>query len=103
MMKILNNQIVGKPLTLECGATVVRGITSKVDIVWSSNGVEIKRIEGINLSSVANNSKLVQFTDIYTILKLSTSDEDRSFQCNILIGSGLPVNVTDSIILNVTG
>ena len=42
----LNIQTVGQSLTLECTVTAVRGITSRVDIIWSRNGRELERIEG---------------------------------------------------------
>ena len=102
-MKILNNQMVGQPLTLECSITAVRGITSRVDVVWSSDGLEIRRIEGVNFSSVVNNSEIVHFSDFYIIPQLSTSEEDKSYHCKVVIGSNFQVEVTESISLNVTG
>ena len=100
IMKILNNQTVGQSLTLECTITTVRGITSRVDVLWISNGLEIKRIDGVNFS---NNSELVQFTDFYTIPQLTTADENKIYQCEVFINAELPVKDTESISLNVTG
>ena len=102
-MKILSDQTVGQPLTLECSVTTVKGITSRVDIVWSSNGLEIKRTEGVNFRSVSNNSELVQFTDFYIIPQLSTSEEDETYFCKVLINSDFEVENTQSTSLNVTG
>ena len=96
-----NNQTVGQSLTLESTITTVRGITSRVDIVWSSNGSELKRIEGHNFSSVANDS--VMYTEFYTIPQLSTSDEGRVFMCDVFIDTTSPVMATDNVTLNVTG
>ena len=95
------NQTVGQPLTLESTITTIRGITSRVDIVWSSNGSELKRIEGLNYSSIANDS--VIYTEFYTIPQLSTLDEGRIFMCDVLINTTSPVMATDSVTLNVTG
>ena len=89
----------GQSLTLESTITTVRGITSRVDIVWSSNGSELKRIEGLNHSSIANDS--VIYTDFYTIPQLSTLDEGRTLMCNVFINTISPTN--DNITLNVTG
>ena len=100
-MSILNDQIVGQSLMLECFVSAVRGITSRVDIVWSSNGVEINIVKGINISSVANNSLL--FTERYIIPKLSTVNENRKYKCEVIINVESPVTVSDSVILNVTG
>ena len=91
----------GQLLILESTITTVRGITSRVDITWSSNGSELKRIEGLNHSSIANDS--VIYTDFYTIPQLSTLDEGRTLMCNIFINTISPVTTTDNITLNVTG
>ena len=103
IMKILNNQTVGQPLTLECSVTAVRGITSSVDMLWFSTGLEIKRIEGVTFNLVTNNRELVQFTDFYTIPELSTADENASYQCEVYIDAELPAKAADSVSLNVTG
>ena len=103
VISILNNQTVGQSLTLECSVTTVRGITSRVDVVWSNNDLEIKRIEGVHFSSLTNNSKSVQFTDFYVIPQLRTSDEGRSFDCQVLLNGKSLVKVTDNISLNVAG
>ena len=87
-------------LTLECNITTVRGITSRVDIVWSSDHLELKRIEGIDPNSTNNNS--VIYMDSYTISQLGTDDENRTYQCEIIINTALPITVNDSITLDVT-
>ena len=100
-INIMSNQTVGKSLALECSGIFVRGISSRVDIVWSSNSLMLKSIEGLNHSSTANDSVL--YTDIYTIPQLSTADEGRVFLCEIFINASSLVRATDSILLNVTG
>ena len=91
----------GQSLTLESTVTTVRGITSRVDIVWSSNGLMLKLTKGINHTSTSNNS--VIYTDIYTIPQLNTADEGRNLQCDIYINGILLVTTSDSVTLNVTG
>ena len=80
--------------------TTVRGITSRVDIVWSSDGTELKRMN--NVSSTTMNSSLV-YTEKYTISQLSTTDDDRVIQCEGVINANTPVMASDRIILGVTG
>ena len=46
-MTVLNNQQVGDPLLLECNVTTVRGITSSVDIVWSTIDEVVRRVGSI--------------------------------------------------------
>ena len=98
---VLNNQTVGQSLTLECTIVTVRGITSKVDIIWNSDGTELKRTGGLNDGSIVNDS--VIYTDFYTIPQLSTLDEARVVTCDVLINTISPVMATDSVTLNVTG
>ena len=99
-MTALNTETVGQSLTLQCEATTVRGITSRVDIVWSSGGTELERMNGV--SSTTMDSLLV-YTDSYTISQLSTTDEGRVIQCEVVINASPLVVATDSITLNVTG
>jgi len=101
IINISTIQTVGQPLTLECSVTTVRGITSRVDIVWSSNGSELKRVEGLTHNSTTNNS--VYYTDFYTIPQLSTSDEGRNLKCDVFINTTSPVTATDNAVLNITG
>ena len=100
-VNILNNQTVGQTLMLKCDVTAVRGITSRVDIVWSSNGSELKSIKGANVSSVADS--WVFFTSTYVIPQLSTADEGRECQCEIVIDTNSSVTAADVVALNVTG
>ena len=96
----LNNQIVGQSLTLQCEVTTVRGITSRVDIVWSSGGMELQRMD--NVSSTTMNNLLV-YTDSYNISQLNTSDEDRVVHCEVIINASPLIMVNNSITLDVTG
>ena len=100
-VSILNNQTVSQSLLLECNVATVRGITSRVDIVWSSNGSELNTVEGVNDSSVTNDSVL--FTETYIIPQLSTVDNNKQYQCDVIIDAESPVTATDSAILHVTG
>ena len=53
--------------------TTLRGITSGVDIIWSSDSIELKKTEGHNDSLAANNSQI--YTDTYTTTILNTANE----------------------------
>ena len=99
-VNILNSQTVGQSLILKCSATTVRGITSRVDIMWSRDGLELNTIRGVN-SSIIDDSE--SFTDTYTIQQLNTADENREYQCEVSINIDSPVKATGSVTLNVTG
>ena len=98
---VLNTQTVGQSLTLECKVTAVRGITSTVDIIWSSDGRELQRMEGVNFSSTTDNS--VVYTDTYSISQLNTTDDGREYQCEVVINTSPPVMANDSVTLDVIG
>ena len=95
-----NTQTVGQSLTLQCNVTTVRGITSRVDIVWSSNDTVLRRINDTTATTI--NNSLV-YTDSYTISQLSTTDEGRVIQCEVVINASPLVMANNSITLNVTG
>ena len=95
-----STQIEDQPLTLQCSGTTVRGITSRVDIVWSSDGTVLERMND-TIASTMDNSLV--YTDSYTISQLSTSYNNRAIQCEIVINVNPPVMASDSITLNVTG
>ena len=95
-----NTQTVGQSLTLQCEVITVRGITSRVDIVWSSGGTELQRMN--NVSSTTMDNSLV-YTDSYTISQLSTTDEGRVIQCEVVINASPPIQEVDNIALDVTG
>ena len=101
IVSTLKDQIVGQSLTLKCNITAVRGITSRVDVIWSSDGLELRRTEGINASSVLIGS--VVYINSYTISQISTSDENRTYLCKVLIIASSSVEATNSVTLNVTG
>ena len=96
-----NTQTVGQSLILECNVTAVRGITSRVDIIWSSDGTEIDMMEGVNVSSTTDNS--VVYTNTYNISLLSTTDDGREYQCEVVINTSPPVMANDSVTLDVMG
>ena len=101
---ILKNQTVDQSLILEYDVTTVRGITSRVVIMCSSDG---SGESGLNVIGEANTSlvvnNLMSFTDTYIIPQLSTADENKEHQCEVFIDAESPVTATDSVILNVTG
>ena len=96
----LNTQTVGQSLALQCEVTTVRGITSRVDIVWSSDDIVLRRIND-TIATTMDNSLV--YTDSYNISQLSTTDDDRVIQCEVVINASQPVMATDNITLDVMG
>ena len=81
--------------------TTVRGITSRVDIVWSRSGREIRKLEDQSPALVTD--QLVTYGSNYSITQLSTSYDGHEFQCKVVINSPVLVTAGDNIILNVSG
>ena len=101
MVATLNEQIVGQPLMLECEMLTARGISSRVDVVWSRDGVEVEHINDI--SSNFSSPEVVVYTNIYTIPLLGTYHDDIVYECEVIINSSPIHNITDSVTLDVTG
>jgi len=96
-----HTQIVGQSLTLECSVTTVRGITSRVDIVWSSDGSILNREN--NISRDSNTENFAVYTNTYAITPLGVSDDGRTYWCEAVINSKPPVTASHNITLDVIG
>ena len=96
----LSTQTVGHSLVLQCEVTTLRGITSRVDVVWSSDGTVVRWMDNVVLLMVENS---LLHIDNYTISNLTTTDNGRVIQCEVVINTNLPVIVSDNITLNVIG
>ena len=108
MIALNNTQTVEQSLTLLCEVTTVRGITSRVDIVWRDNiGVLRRRNDTMALDDNEVSSTIVEdvqvYTDSYTISRLSTTDDGRVIHCEGVINTRPPVMGSSNITLNVTG
>jgi len=95
-----STQTVSQSLILQCNVTTVRGITSRVDIVWSSDGTVLERMNSTT-TTIMDNSLV--YTDTYTISQLSTTYDGRVIQCEVVINTSPPVMASNSITLDVTG
>ena len=100
IVSTLQDQTVSQSLILQCNVTAVRGINSRVDIIWSSDDLELKRVQKVNISSITNNSVL--YSDLYNIPQLSTADEDRTYECKVLVITTSPIMALNNVTLNVT-
>ena len=99
-MTALNTQTVGQSLTLQCEVTTVRGITSRVDIVWSSDGTVLRRTNDTTATTMDNS---LVYTDLYSISILNTSDNNRVITCDAVVDVDPTVTGSGDIMLDVTG
>ena len=94
--KTLGNVTIGDPLILDCTVTTVRGISSSVDIVWTTGGRELRRVDNIT-ADIENDSAI--YTDSFEISSLSAIDNGREYQCTVVINASPPVSSSDQITL----
>jgi len=66
--------------------TAVRGIT---DVVWSRDSREVERMEGVSVSSTAGSTVICRHS------QLSTTDDGREYQCEMVIKVSPPVMADD--------
>ena len=97
----LGNLTIGDPLTLDCTVTAVRGISSSVDIIWTTGGRVVRRVDNITADIEQNDSTI--YTDSFEISSLSAIDNGREYQCTVVINASQPVYSSDQIILNIPG
>ena len=91
---------VGDPLTLDCTVIAVRGISSSVDIIWTTGGRVVRRVDNIT-ADIENGT--ATYTDSFEISSLSAIDNGREYQCTVVINARQPVYSSDQIILNFSG
>ena len=91
---------IGDPLTLDCSVIAVRGISSSVDIIWTTGGRVVRRVND-SIADIGNDS--VIYTDSFEISSLSAIDNGRVYQCTAVINASPQVFSSDRIILNFDG
>ena len=79
---------IDQPLVLQCNAIIVRGITSTVDIIWTTNNTQVRRVNNVTASSNINSSSI--YNDLFIISSLNLSDIGSVYECEVLINSVLP-------------
>ena len=96
-----------QPLTLQCEAAIVRGVTSRVDVVWvridNDSEVELQRMEGATSTS-AREDDLLLYTDSYTTAVLSVNDNNAVYKCIVSISDQQQVllNTSLNVSLNIS-
>ena len=91
-----DEQTVGQSITLECRIEAVKDIDSTVDIIWTTDGTEVRRVENIQACLISN------YSDFFTTPVLSRNDNNREYQCEVIINISPPVIGNNSVTLSVT-
>ena len=78
-----NNLTTGQSVTLNCSAVAVRGITSRVGIVWYDNGIQVRRMDNVT-ASIINGTAMV-YADSLNISSLTRQHDGRVYVCEVII------------------
>ena len=92
----------GETTTLECNVTAVRGITSRVSIVWLTgyNYTIVKTVDDVT-ANIVNNSMV--YTDQLVTPPLSINDDGRAYYCVVSINVTYAVSFYGLFVLDFTG
>ena len=96
----INTAEFGETATLECNAIAARGITSRVDIIWTTGFTTVRRVEGVT-TNTTNNSAV--YTDQFVTPPLSVNDDGRVYQCQVVINSNFFIRGFGNIVLDFVG
>ena len=88
--------IIGNPLTLDCTATIARGISNSVDIIWTTGDKVVRKVDDI---TAEGENDYTVYTDSFDILSLSAIDNGREYKCRVVINTRQPIYNEDQITL----
>ena len=96
-----NNPTIYQPLTLQCTATIVRGITGTVDIVWTTGDTQVRRVNNVTASSNINSISV--YNDSFITPSLNISDIGSVYQCEVLVNSVVLTTTTTDYVIPIPG
>ena len=96
-----NTPEIYQPLILQCTATTVRGITSTVDIIWTTGNTQVRRVNNVTASSNINSSSI--YNDSFIIPSLNVSDIGSVYECEVVINSVLLTRAKTSFTISIPG
>ena len=98
---ITNYPTIYQPLTLQCNATVVRGITGTIDIIWTTGDTQVRRVNNVTAISYINSTSV--YNDSFIIPSLNISDIGNVYQCEVLIDSTISSTAITDFIIPIPG
>ena len=83
---------INQPLILQCAATIVKGINSRVDIIWTTEDTQFRRVNNVtaisNIDATSINASV--YNDSFIIPLLNISNIGNIYQCEVIVNSILP-------------
>ena len=99
-VSVPNNLTTGQSVILDCSIVIVRGITSRVDVVWYDNSVQVRKMDNVTASIITGT--VAVYTDSLNISSLTQRHDGRVYSCEAIINSEPLTTAFSSIRLNVT-
>ena len=79
----------------------MRGITSRVDIIWTTGDTQVRRVNNVTASSNINSTSV--YYDSFIIPSLNISDIGSVYQCEVLINSIVPATANADFTIPIPG
>ena len=96
----LNTPTFGQLTTLQCNVISVRGISSRVDIIWTTGNTTVRRVDGI-IPDITNNSAI--YSNLLVTQPLRVRDDGRVYQCTVIFNTSPRIVRSRFIILDFPG
>ena len=90
-----------QPLTLQCTATIVRGITGTVDIIWTTGDAQVRRVNNVTASSNIISASV--YNDLLIIPSLNISDIGNVYECEVFVNLILPITAKTDFVIPIPG
>ena len=90
-----------QPLILQCNATIEGGITSTVDIIWTTGDTQVRRVNNVTASSNMDSTSV--YNDSLIIPSLDISDIGNVYQCEVSINSIISTTAKTYFIIPIPG
>ena len=96
---INNIPLIDQPLILQCNAVIVGAITSTVDIIWTSDDTQVRRVNNVTARSSINSTSV--YYDSFIIPSFDITDIDSVYHCEVLINSNLPTTASSNVTISI--
>ena len=79
----------------------MRGTTGTVDIIWTTGGTQVRRVNNVTASSNINSTFV--YYDSFITPSLNISDIGSVYQCEVLVNSILPITAKTDFVIPIPG
>ena len=88
-------------MILQCNANVIKGNATTIDIIWTTDNTQVRRVNNVTASSYIDSSAI--YNDSFIIPSLNISDIGIVYECEILVNSVLPSSAKTDVVIPIPG